>query len=86
LRTLKTNPKITEDELRYFASYEKVIHLDDLLLRRTSIGWLGLIDEQSLEEIAGIVASELKWDEALKNSEIDRVKEIFQKNHSLVIN
>ena len=86
LRTLKTNPKITEDELRYFASYEKVIHLDDLILRRTSIGWLGFIDEPSLEEIAGIVASELKWDETLKNTEIDRVKEIFKKNHSLVIN
>jgi len=54
-------------------------------LRRTSIGWLGFINQQSLEEIASIAASELNWDETTQKAELERVKEIFQKNHSLVI-
>jgi len=64
---------------------EKVVHLDDFLLRRTSFGWLGFIDEASLKEIGDLVGKTLGWDNAKTAQEINRVKELFQKNHGVRI-
>jgi len=85
LEYLKTNKILTINELKYIAEKEKIVHLDDLLLRRTSIGWLGQVDNDSVGEIADIAGDVLDWDETVKNQEIRRVKDIFKKNHTVVI-
>ena len=85
LEYLRTNKILTINELKYIAEKEKIVHLDDLLLRRTSIGWLGQVDNDSVGEIADIAGDVLDWDETVKNQEIRRVKDIFKKNHTVVI-
>lgn len=82
---LNSNPLITKNEIYSLSRREKVVHLDDFLLRRTSFGWLGFIDEASLKEIGNLVGKTLGWDNAKIAQEINRVKELFQKNHGVKI-
>jgi glycerol-3-phosphate dehydrogenase len=82
---LKSNKILTVNELRYIAEKEKLVHLDDLLLRRSSIGWLGQVDADSLAEIADVVGEVLGWNKNKREQEIQRVKEIFRKNHTVEI-
>ena len=82
---LKSNPLITVNEINFLARTEKVVHLDDLLLRRTSLGWLGLIDEDCLREISMLVGAVLGWSTDKKQNEIERVKALFLKNHGVTI-
>jgi glycerol-3-phosphate dehydrogenase len=82
---LKSNPLITVNEINFLARTDKVVHLDDLLLRRTSLGWLGLIDEECLREISMLVGAVLGWSTDKKQNEIERVKALFLKNHGVTI-
>lgn len=82
---LKSNKILTVNELRYIAEKEKLVHLDDLLLRRSSVGWLGQVDTDSLAEIADVVGEVLGWNKNKREEEIQRVKEIFRKNHTVEI-
>lgn len=82
---LKTNPHITQNEIKFLTRTEKVLHLDDLLLRRTSLGWLGLIDDVCLREICNLVGITLGWSPDKQAGEIARVKELFLKNHGVTI-
>lgn len=85
LRVLNNKSDISANELDYITRKEKVVHLDDLLLRRTSIGWLGQLDDSVLREIADTCGSVLGWGEQKRMDEIRRVKEIFKQNHGVTI-
>ena len=59
-------------ELKWAAKNEKVVHLDDLLLRRTRIGLLLENGGKYLmKQIRDTVASDLEWDEHRWKQEID---------------
>ncbi len=49
---LKTDPHYTPSEIAGMAEREKIIHLDDLVLRRTLLGYLGHLTRPLLEELA----------------------------------
>ena len=51
-------------EMLFLANYEYVERLDDLLLRRTLIGWMGQLTMDTLHEIGQIAADALGWDES----------------------
>ena len=53
---------IFSGELRYLAGAEDVVHLADLLLRRTSIAFRGEATPEVVAEIAEAVAPVLGWD------------------------
>lgn len=76
---------ITENEIIYLCQTEKVVHLDDLLLRRSSIGWLGQINEKNLHLIADLAAKTLGWDKDKTDGEISRTREVLKKNHGIAI-
>ncbi len=71
-------------ELRWSARNEAVVHLDDLLLRRTRIGLLveqgGLIYEA---KIKAICCQELKWDDSHWQAELERYKTIWNTYYSI---
>jgi len=85
LELLTSNPLITKNEIRYLTKYEKVEFLDDLLLRRSSLGWLGYVSQASLNEICDLVGDELGWDTTRREGEVERVKRLFEKNHGVRI-
>ncbi len=59
---LKSLPNYTRREIMFLAQYEKVRHLDDLVLRRTMLAMLGHLTKDSLLELADVLAESLGWD------------------------
>ncbi|MEJ2758507.1 MAG: glycerol-3-phosphate dehydrogenase/oxidase, partial [Anaerolineales bacterium] len=75
----------TPEEIDRLAKEEDVIHLDDLILRRTMIGKLGLLDGEGLNALAEIVARAKGWSDDFKTEEIDRTVKIMQDQHGVVL-
>jgi glycerol-3-phosphate dehydrogenase len=69
---LGTVPSFSTGELRHLARTESVVHLDDMLLRRTSLGFIGAVTAESAAEIAQAIAPVMEWDAAQCASETDR--------------
>lgn len=70
-------------ELRWSLAHEAVVHLDDLLLRRTRIG---LVSAQGgaalLPQLSGICQQALAWDDARWQRECERYRTLWQQNHA----
>lgn len=69
---LDAAPDYSSGELRYLARAEGVVHLDDLLLRRTSLAFSGGATREAAKEIADAVAPLLDWDAARRAAEVER--------------
>lgn len=71
-------------ELHWAACRELVVHLDDLLLRRTRLGLLlpegGM---QHIERIREIAAPHLDWDDARWDEEVARYQRLWRDHYSL---
>jgi glycerol-3-phosphate dehydrogenase len=65
-----TAPGYSTAELRHLARTEEVVHLADLLLRRTSLAFTGGATPDAAAEIAAIVAPVLDWDEDRRAAEV----------------
>jgi glycerol-3-phosphate dehydrogenase len=71
-------------ECRWAIKNEAVIHLDDLLLRRTRLGLL-LKDgaEELFSQLSDIFAQELGWDKTKWQDEVTRYRAIWQQSYYL---
>jgi len=74
---LAHHPTYTRGEIEFIVRVEHVVHLDDLLLRRTAIALLGELTPDLLAELAGIVGSVNDWSKERTESEIARAKAIL---------
>lgn len=71
-------------QVRYAAAYEKVVNLDDLLLRRTRVG-LFLVDGGKAfeEKIKTICQQELGWDDAQWSGQWDAYQTVWNQYYSV---
>ncbi|MFT4052732.1 MAG: glycerol-3-phosphate dehydrogenase/oxidase [Microbacterium sp.] len=69
---LRTLPDYSTAELRHLARTEQVVHLDDLLLRRTSIAFVGDATPEAVAEVAQVIAGVMGWDAPAMADEITR--------------
>jgi glycerol-3-phosphate dehydrogenase len=69
---LEHAPGYSTGELRFVAAAESVVHLDDMLLRRTSLAFTGGASPEVADEVAAAVAPTLGWDAARVAGEIER--------------
>ncbi len=76
----------TPEEIADIARKEDVIHLDDLILRRTMIGKLGLLTERNLADLAGVVAEAIGWSAEYQQSEIERTTALMLEQHGVHLN
>ena len=81
--TLKTDPHYTRAELASMAEREKIIHLDDLVLRRTLLAYLGQLTRPLVEELANALGESLGWDVEQKKDEVRRTLEILADRHDV---
>ena len=68
-------------EIRFAAHYEQVIHLDDLLLRRTRLGLIlphGAMTPLISDRLKQICQQELGWDEQKWQREVERYTQLWQ--------
>jgi len=70
-------------EVRWAASHEAVVHLDDLLLRRVR---LGLLVEDGAQPLLGrlrpLIQSGLGWDDARWAAEVERYQTLWQRAYA----
>ncbi|WP_336651206.1 MULTISPECIES: glycerol-3-phosphate dehydrogenase/oxidase [unclassified Leucobacter] len=76
-------PGYTAAELAHLAATEQVVHLDDLLLRRTSIAFVGGLTEPRIRAAAAAIAPALGWDEGTITAEVDRTIELLRNAHRI---
>ena len=73
-------------EIRFAAHYEQVIHLDDLLLRRTRLGLIlphGAMTPLISARLKQISQEELGWDEQRWQQEAERYQQLWQRYYHL---
>jgi glycerol-3-phosphate dehydrogenase len=71
-------------EIEFLARHERVVHLDDLILRRTLMGLLGEVNRPLLEELAAIVAPVLQWSAQDAAAEVERTVGLLEKVHGVI--
>lgn len=71
-RPLRTAPTYTTGELRHLARTEAVVHLDDVLLRRTSLAFVGAATPDCAAEVAEAIAPVLGWSARKRQDEVER--------------
>ena len=82
---LKLVPDTTRREIMFLAQYEKIIHLDDLLLRRTMLAMLGRLTRDTVIELADILGECLDWGGEQKNAEAARMFHLLADRHGVQI-
>ena len=71
-RPLDGAPQYSTAELRHLAASEDVRHLDDVLLRRTSLAFVGAVTPDAAREVAETIAPVLGWDAERTAHETER--------------
>jgi glycerol-3-phosphate dehydrogenase len=69
-RPLATDPTYSTGEIRYLATSESVVHLVDVVLRRTNHAFTGDVSLPLLRELAEIVGGVLGWSDATAAAEV----------------
>jgi glycerol-3-phosphate dehydrogenase len=80
---LRSLPTYSRREILFMAEREKIVHLDDLILRRTLIALLGQLSFELLVELAGVLAPALGWSEQRTQQEIERTVRLMEKAHGV---
>ena len=79
---LEHHPDYSRREILFLATCERVIHLDDLVLRRTTIALLGQLTPALIGELAEIVGAGLGWSPHTTRQENVRTELLVQHNHT----
>ena len=83
---LRHHDAYTRREILYLVEREDVVHLDDLVLRRTTMALLGELTDPLLAELADIAAAALGWNDVRKRAEIDRTRNILEDRFGINMN
>ena len=82
---LDSLPSYSYGEIVFLAQKEKVVHLDDLVLRRTHIAKLGLLTASLLVELADILAEALDWSDKQRDAEMLRTSQLLASKHGVTL-
>jgi glycerol-3-phosphate dehydrogenase len=78
---LRSTRELSVRELVFMAENEQVGHLVDVLIRRTSLAFRGLVTGELLNEMAEVLAVPLKWDASARAAEIKHAQDVLQRFH-----
>ncbi|MEK0156873.1 glycerol-3-phosphate dehydrogenase/oxidase [Arthrobacter oryzae] len=84
-RLLHSTRELSVRELEFMARNEQVGHLVDVLIRRTSLAFRGLVTGELLNEVADVLAGPLGWDTAAKTAEIRYAQEVLERFHGVQV-
>lgn len=82
---IRTDPDYTPNDIASMAEKEKIVHLDDLLLRRTLLAYLGLLTRERVDQMADALGKSLGWDRVRTKAEVERTLAILSDRHSVVL-
>ncbi|MGO4859506.1 glycerol-3-phosphate dehydrogenase/oxidase [Arthrobacter sp. 2MCAF14] len=84
-RKLRSTNELSVRELEFMAVNEQIGHLVDVLIRRTSLAFRGLVTGELLNEIAEVLATQLGWDSAKRQAEIQHAQEVLLRFHGVTV-
>ncbi len=82
-RPLRHQPDYSQREIEFLAVHEEVVHLEDVILRRSLIGMLGLTDGDLLQQLGEIVGGVLGWSDGQVKQEIERTADVLLHKHGV---
>lgn len=80
-RLLHSTRELSVRELEFMAAHEQVGHLVDVLIRRTSLAFRGLVTGELLNEVADVLSAALGWNAAARAAEIRHAQDVLQRFH-----
>ncbi|WP_346960187.1 glycerol-3-phosphate dehydrogenase/oxidase [uncultured Arthrobacter sp.] len=84
-RLLHSTRELSVRELEFMAANEQLGHLVDVLIRRTSLAFRGLVTGELLNEVAEILSGPLGWDAATRTAEINHAQEVLHRFHGVQV-
>jgi glycerol-3-phosphate dehydrogenase len=78
---LRSTRELSVRELAYMAEREQVAHVIDVLIRRTSLAFRGLVTRELIVETAEALALQLGWDRHRVEEEIDGALRVLSRSH-----
>ena len=84
-RLLHSTRELSTRELEFMAAHEQIGHLVDVLIRRTSLAFRGLVTGELLNEVADILSGPLGWDAARRAKEISHTQEVLERFHRVQV-
>lgn len=81
----ENSPEYSENVIAAICREEAVVHLDDLVLRRTGLAMQGQLDAEKLNRAASWAAEALGWDAQRKAEEVARVQQILADRYGLAL-
>ena len=82
-RILLTLPEYSLREIHFLVAHEKILHLDDFILRRSMLAMLGRLSREALDELAGVLANALGWTKEQREAEVSRTLSILADRHGV---
>ncbi|WP_205208039.1 MULTISPECIES: glycerol-3-phosphate dehydrogenase/oxidase [unclassified Arthrobacter] len=84
-RSFSSTQELSERELEYMVEHEQVGHLADVLIRRTSIAFRGLVTTELLQELAETLAPLLGWSSEKVSAEVELAEQVLLKWHNVQV-
>jgi glycerol-3-phosphate dehydrogenase len=84
-RLLHSTRELSVRELEFMAEHEQIGHLADVLIRRTSLAFRGLVTGELLNEVAEVLSVPLGWDAAKRTAEIRLAQDVLERFHRVQI-
>jgi glycerol-3-phosphate dehydrogenase len=80
---LKGASGYSRNEVLVIVNTEQVNHIDDFLLRRSSLAIRGLVPKGLIEELSTIMAGALGWSKAEAKAEVKRAADLLTTKHRM---
>jgi glycerol-3-phosphate dehydrogenase len=80
---LRSMPDYSRREIIFLVQHEKVVHLDDFVLRRSMLGMLGRLTREKVDELADVFGNALGWKAEHKTAEVTRTLSILADRHGV---
>jgi len=84
-RPLRGHRGYTVREIEFILCHERVLHLEDLVLRRTALALLGELTADLFDELLAIMARAREWSDDDTRSEGARTLEILRDRHGIEV-
>ncbi|WP_026552190.1 glycerol-3-phosphate dehydrogenase/oxidase [Arthrobacter sp. H20] len=84
-QTFTSTGELSHRELAYMVENEQVGHLVDVLIRRTSIAFRGLVTGELLHELAEALAPLLGWSTETVSAEIEQAERVLREWHNVQV-
>jgi glycerol-3-phosphate dehydrogenase len=80
---LRSLPSYSRREIDFIAQYEKVVHLDDFLLRRSMLAMLGGLTPAAIDEICNTLGDSINWEGGRRQAEQERTLHLLKVKHGV---